>query len=70
MAESDPKPSAEEHSVREYLGAGEMVPKRTLDKVLDSHINALSGKTGIIIDGYPRDIDQATFFEQRVSLIF
>lgn len=32
------------------------------------HLNDLSDKKGIIIDGYPRDLDQVKDFEQMVCV--
>lgn len=67
MAESDPKPNTEEFQAKEALAAGEMVSKKILAKLLDSHIAQLSDKVGIIIDGYPRDEEQASSFEAKVK---
>lgn len=67
MAESDPKPNTDEFNAKEALTAGEMVSKRTLDKLIETQLAQLTDKVGIIIDGYPRDVDQASSFESKVS---
>lgn len=43
-----------------------MVSKESLDKILHSHLMQLINKKGIVIDGYPRNIDQVHDFEERV----
>jgi adenylate kinase family enzyme len=46
--------------------AGEMVNKESIEKLLHSNIVQLQSKKGIIIDGYPRDINQVQDFEEKV----
>jgi adenylate kinase family enzyme len=66
LAESDPKPLTENFAVKESLTAGEMVSKESLDKLVHTNILQLLNKKGIIIDGYPRDINQVYDFEEKV----
>lgn len=66
IAESDPKPSTEEFDVKEALTSGEMIKNRTLEKLLENQLKQLNDKVGVIIDGYPRYLDQAKYFETRV----
>ncbi|XP_063700619.1 adenylate kinase isoenzyme 5 [Culicoides brevitarsis] len=65
ISESEVKPFTEEFDVKEALANGEMVKKYTLDKLIEKQLKYLSGKIGVIIDGYPRDITQANYFESR-----
>lgn len=46
--------------------AGEMVNKESIEKLLHTNIVQLQNKKGIIIDGYPRDINQIQNFEEKV----
>lgn len=43
-----------------------MVNKESIEKLLSSNIVQLQNKKGIIIDGYPRDINQVQDFEEKV----
>ncbi|XP_070509168.1 adenylate kinase isoenzyme 5 [Chironomus tepperi] len=65
IAESDPKPLTENFAIKEALMAGEMVSKESMDKLIHTNILQLINKKGIIIDGYPRDLNQLYDFEER-----
>jgi len=43
-----------------------MAPEKSLNQLLDSNIRQLRDKTGIIIDGYPRNLQQVKYFENKV----
>lgn len=43
-----------------------MVAKQSIDKLLESHMMLLKDKKGIIIDGYPREVNQVKDFEEKV----
>lgn len=43
-----------------------MIKNRTLEKLLENQLKQLNDKVGVIIDGYPRYLDQAKYFETRV----
>lgn len=66
LAEAEPKPLTENYAIRESLVGGEMVNKESIDKLLSSNIVQLQSKKGIIIDGYPRDLNQIQNFEEKV----
>lgn len=66
IAESDPKANTENHKIKNAIASGEMINKQSIQKILETHLINLSGKKGIIIDGYPRDIKQVTDFEEKV----
>lgn len=65
-AESEPKPLTENFAIKEAITTGEMVTKESLDKLIHSNILQLLNKKGIIIDGYPRDMNQIHDFEDKV----
>lgn len=44
-----------------------MVTKDSLDKLIHSNVLQLLNKKGIIIDGFPRDMNQIRDFEDKVS---
>lgn len=67
IAESDPRANTENHSIKEAIAAGEMVAKKSIDKLIENQLLLLSDKKGIIIDGYPRDMNQVKDFEVKVS---
>lgn len=45
-----------------------MVKKQSIEKILETNLINISDKKGIIIDGYPRDINQVRGFEEKVYL--
>ncbi|KAJ6645882.1 Adenylate kinase isoenzyme 5 [Pseudolycoriella hygida] len=65
IAESDPRANTENHSIKEAIAAGEMVAKKSIDKLIENQLLLLSDKKGIIIDGYPRDMNQVKDFEVK-----
>jgi UMP-CMP kinase len=58
-------PEADE-TVVEYVRRGDLLPTELLFDVLRPHVNA--GGT-IILDGFPRRLDQAEAFEREVTLV-
>lgn len=68
ITETAPRANTENYAVKEALAAGEMVPEKNINIILESNMNHFADKTGIIIDGYPRNIEQVKYFENRVSL--
>ncbi|VEN41207.1 unnamed protein product [Callosobruchus maculatus] len=51
--------------IRECISNGEMVPKDIVMKFINNLMNEHMDKEGIIIDGFPRDMDQARDFEAK-----
>lgn len=66
MADSSPKPHTENFRVKEAITAGELVSKDTLEKLIETNLIQLMDRRGIIIDGYPRHMDQVQEFEDKV----
>lgn len=52
--------------MKEAITNGEMVAKKSINRLLEEQMNQLKSKNGIIIDGYPRDIHQIEEFETKV----
>ncbi|XP_062142666.1 adenylate kinase isoenzyme 5 isoform X1 [Drosophila sulfurigaster albostrigata] len=69
ITDTAPRANTESYAVKEALAAGEMAPEKTLNQLLDNNIRQLRGKTGIIIDGYPRNLQQVKYFENKYKQI-
>ncbi|KAL7739158.1 hypothetical protein ACLKA6_010381 [Drosophila palustris] len=69
ITDAAPRANTESYAVKEALAAGEMAPEKSLNQLLDSNIRQLRGKTGIIIDGYPRNLQQVKYFENKYKQI-
>ena len=52
------------------ITAGEIISKESLDKLIESQLLQLSDRKGVIIDGYPRDVNQVKDFEEKVRYLF
>lgn len=57
----------ENFAIKQAIAAGEMVARDSLDKLIHSNILQLMNKKGIIIDGFPRDMNQVLDFQDKVS---
>lgn len=67
IADSDPKANTENHNIKSAIGDGEMVAKNSIDKLIENQLLQLSDRKGVIIDGYPRDVQQVKDFELKVK---
>lgn len=67
MAASEPRPLTEAHRVKTSLVAGDLAATETVMTLLKRHLQAAKGATGALIDGFPRDLQQAKEFEETVS---
>lgn len=56
--------------IADYIKAGKIVPQEVTIGLLDREIqeNAANGKTKFLIDGFPRKMDQAITFEEKVAV--
>lgn len=43
-----------------------MVAKHSVDKLIENQLLQLSDRKGVLIDGYPRDVQQVKDFELKV----
>lgn len=50
---------------REYMEAGELVPDPVVNEIV---VEALADTDGFVLDGYPRNLDQAEFLADMVDL--
>ncbi|XP_035909092.1 adenylate kinase isoenzyme 5 isoform X5 [Anopheles stephensi] len=67
VAESGPRVGSDNYAVKEAITAGEMVPKKSLDALIQGQLKQLADKRGVIIDGYPRDMEQVADFERKYN---
>lgn len=58
----------ENYAIKELLLAGEMVTKSSLEKLIETSLLQMMDKKGVVIDGYPRDMNQVRFFEEKVTI--
>ncbi|RZC14242.1 adenylate kinase isoenzyme 5, partial [Asbolus verrucosus] len=61
----DPRHSSETAKIRDSISSGEMVPLDIVMKFVESHMASNITAPGIILDGFPRDMTQATEFEAK-----
>ena len=47
---------------------GELVPDRTVIEILEKRMNEPNSRTGFILDGYPRTIEQAKSLEKVTKI--
>lgn len=65
----DPRNIGEVNILRECISNGEMVPLDIVMKYVESHMGDNMEADGIILDGFPRDMTQATEFETKVVTV-
>lgn len=66
ITDTAPRANTDSYAIKEALATGEMAPEKSLNELLTNSIRQLLGKTGIIIDGYPRNLQQVIYFENKV----
>lgn len=67
MADTAPRVNTENYAIKEALSSGEMIHENTINNLIASNLNQLKDRRGIIIDGYPRHMQQVRTFEEKVS---
>nr|XP_036232424.1 adenylate kinase isoenzyme 5 isoform X2 [Bactrocera oleae] len=65
ITDSSPRANTESYTVKEALSAGEMVPEKAINNILDANIRQLMDRKGILIDGFPRNLQQVKHFENK-----
>ncbi|XP_052851693.1 adenylate kinase isoenzyme 5 isoform X2 [Drosophila gunungcola] len=65
ITDSAPRANTESFAVKEALAAGDMAPEKALHQLLETNLQQLRDRTGIIIDGYPRNIQHVKYFENK-----
>lgn len=63
----DTRQAGEQAVIRSSIVDGELVPLNIVMQLVESHMASHMGSAGIIIDGFPRNTQQATEFENKVS---
>lgn len=69
ISDSTHRANTENYSIKEALSAGEMVPEKSIESLLETNLNQNRDKKGIIIDGYPRNLHQVRKFEKKVNIL-
>ncbi|XP_018336162.1 adenylate kinase isoenzyme 5 isoform X2 [Agrilus planipennis] len=59
------KHSQDVKKIKECIVAGELVPLEIILKIVESYIAANANALGILLDGYPRNMQQAIEFEEK-----
>lgn len=67
ITDAAPRANTESYTVKESLAAGEMAPEKAINTILETNLKQLSDKAGVIIDGYPRNMQQVKYFEDKVK---
>ncbi|XP_037809527.1 adenylate kinase isoenzyme 5 isoform X1 [Lucilia sericata] len=65
ITDSAPRANTESYAVKEALAAGEMAPEKALNIILETNLKQYANKSGIIIDGFPRNMQQVKYFEDK-----
>lgn len=59
--------NSEVAKIKENITNGELVPIEIVMKIVESHMAANITAIGVILDGFPRDMNQVTAFEEKVG---
>lgn len=55
--------------MKEAIAAGEMVNKRSIDRLIEAQLLQFADRQGVLVDGLPRDMQQVKDFEDKVYSI-
>lgn len=66
IAEGD---SQQSQTIRSYLNEGNLLPDDIIMPILDAHLAHEDHKNGFILDGFPRDLNQAKAFNQHIDVV-
>ncbi len=58
----------EHGTARDYMEKGDLVPDRVVYRILDHRLEKNDTKQGFVLDGFPRDMEQAKHLEERREL--
>lgn len=67
QVETDAKPNTDSFAIKESIAEGELVAQLLVDDLLATQLNFWRGKKGVLIDGYPRSLEQMQRFEEKVN---
>ncbi|XP_019891646.1 adenylate kinase isoenzyme 5 isoform X2 [Musca domestica] len=65
ITDAAPRANTESYAVKEALAAGEMAPEKAINTILETNLRQMSDKQGVIIDGFPRNMQQVKYFEDK-----
>lgn len=57
----------ESYKLSEYMHQGKLIPSELVNKVVKKFIFSDECKNGCILDGYPRNLEQAEYFIENIS---
>lgn len=57
----------EAKSINSYVEQGKLIPNEMVNQVIKNFLSSSDYKNGYILDGYPRNLEQAKFFESFVT---
>ncbi len=66
LAETDSKDAEE---IQKYLSAGDLLPDEVILPIVDSHVSEHEAHDGYIMDGFPRNLEQAKAFNHKVDKV-
>ncbi len=66
LAEGD---SQQAQTIRSYINEGNLLPDHIIMPILDAHLAHEDHKNGFILDGFPRDVEQAKAFTQHIDVV-
>lgn len=53
--------------VEKIMAAGELVPDALMDQIIRRRLASTNGAAGLILDGYPRNLDQAKYLDRATE---
>lgn len=65
--ETEAKPNSESFLIREAITEGDFVNQPLVENLLETQLNYWRGRKGVLIDGYPRSLEQMKKFEEKVN---
>ncbi|MDC0864449.1 nucleoside monophosphate kinase [Rickettsiaceae bacterium] len=50
-----------------YMNSGKLIPADLVNKIVKQFVDSLESRTSCVLDGYPRNIDQADFLSKNID---
>lgn len=69
QVETEAKPNSESFLIREAITEGDFVNQPLVENLLETQLNYWRGRKGVLIDGYPRSLEQMRKFEEKVNYL-
>ena len=64
IASGDVLRASQDATIQAALQAGELPPSEQVEQVLIDHLKRVAPQQGIVLDGFPRTLDEATWLER------